>query len=223
MLPLISVINLIAKSGKNVSQFLKTLPSRFTHADRKKEFPAAMGKAIVNLLTPKDPDDAREFVIIKKRIEKAFLSGDGFGKVKDISKGGSSFEYITNIDLKDSNPKEIDIFLTGDSNKLKQAFYNILKNAVDYSKPAGQVQLRVLKQAKTVQIEITDEGTGIPAEEIAFVFERFYRSSNNSGLYNDGSGLGLAITKEIINKHKGDIKIQSSPGNWTKVTINLPY
>ena len=74
-----------------------------------------------------------------------------------------------------------------------------------------------------MQIEITDEGIGIPAEELAFVFERFYRSSDNSGLYNDGSGLGLAITKEIINKHKGEIKIQSSPGNWTKVTINLPY
>jgi len=115
------------------------------------------------------------------------------------------------------------IFITGDANKLKQAFYNILKNAVDYSKPAGQVQLRVLKQPKTVQIEITDEGAGIPAEELAFVFERFYRSSNNSVLYNDGSGLGLAITKEIINKHKGEIKIESSLGNWTKVTINLPY
>ena len=115
------------------------------------------------------------------------------------------------------------IFVTGDSNKLKQAFYNILKNAVDYSKPSGKVQLRLLKQPKTVQIEITDEGTGIPVEEIAFVFERFYRSSNNSGLYSDGSGLGLAITKEIIIKHKGEIKIESSLGNWTKVTINLPY
>ena len=115
------------------------------------------------------------------------------------------------------------IFVTGDSNKLKQAFYNILKNAIDYSKPSGKIQLGILKQPKTVQIEITDEGTGIPKEEIPFVFERFYRSSNNSGLYSDGSGLGLAITKEIINKHKGEIKIESSLGNWTKVTINLPY
>jgi signal transduction histidine kinase len=115
------------------------------------------------------------------------------------------------------------IFITGDSNKLKQAFYNILKNAVDYSKPGGQVQLTVLKQPKTVQIEITDKGIGIPEEELSFVFERFYRSSNNSGLYNNGSGLGLAITKEIIQKHKGEIRIESSLGNWSKVTISLPY
>jgi signal transduction histidine kinase len=115
------------------------------------------------------------------------------------------------------------IFITGDANKLKQAFYNILKNAVDYSRPDGQVLLTVLKQPKTAQIEIIDEGTGIPEEEIPFVFERFYRSPNNSGLYSEGSGLGLAITKEIIRKHKGEIKIESSLGKWTKVTINLPY
>jgi two-component system sensor histidine kinase CiaH len=119
--------------------------------------------------------------------------------------------------------KSAGIFITGDLNKLKQAFYNILKNAVDYSKPGGQVQLTVIRQPKTVQIEITDKGTGIPDEELPFVFERFYRSSNNSGQYNNGSGLGLAITKEIIEKHKGEIKIESSFGNWTKVTISLPY
>lgn len=115
------------------------------------------------------------------------------------------------------------MFITGDLNKLKQAFYNILKNAVDYSKPEGQVHLTVFKKPKTLTLEITDDGTGIPEKELPFVFERFYRSSSNSGLYSDGSGLGLAITKEIIRKHKGEIKIQSSLGNWTKVTINLPY
>ncbi len=142
-----------------------------------------------------------------------------------ITAGDQKIPHTVAETIKDTeNVEPINgIFITGDANKLKQAFYNILKNAVDYSKPTGHVQIRVLKQPKTVQIEITDDGTGIPAEEIAFVFERFYRSPNNSGLYSDGSGLGLAITKEIINKHKGDIKIQSSPGNWTKVIINLPY
>jgi two-component system, OmpR family, sensor histidine kinase CiaH len=115
------------------------------------------------------------------------------------------------------------IFITGDSNKLKQAFYNILKNAVDYSNPGGQVKLTVLKQPKNVQIEVTDNGIGISQEELPLVFERFYRSSKNSEPHNEGSGLGLAITKEIIKKHKGEIKIESSVENWTKVTINLPY
>jgi len=123
---------------------------------------------------------------------------------------------------KESVKKEVDILITGDSNKLKQAFYNIFKNAVDYSKTGGQIFLSVIKQPRYVQIEITDNGIGIPKEELPHVFERFYRSSNISGTYDNGSGLGLAITKEIIEKHNGDIKIESSSGNWTKVTISLP-
>ena len=123
---------------------------------------------------------------------------------------------------KESVKKEVDILITGDSNKLKQAFYNIFKNAVDYSKTGGQIFLSVIKQPRYVQIEITDNGIGIPQEELPHVFERFYRSSNISGTYDNGSWLGLAITKEIIEKHNGDIKIESSSGNWTKVTISLP-
>ena len=84
-LPLVSVIHLIVTSGKNASQFLNTLPKRFTHADRKKEFPAEMSKAIAGYLTPKDPNNAKEFEVIKKRIEEAFLRQDGFGKVKDVN------------------------------------------------------------------------------------------------------------------------------------------
>jgi signal transduction histidine kinase len=148
------------------------------------------------------------------------VSSEETAKISKTLKG--TVKAPTLQDIEKAEPPT-GIFVTGDPNKLKQAFYNILKNAVDYSKPNGKVQLGILRQQKTVQVEITDEGTGIPAGEIPFVFERFYRSSNNSGLYSDGSGLGLAITKEIINKHKGEIKIESSLGNWTKVTINLPY
>ena len=85
VLPLISVIYLILKSAKFVSQFLETLPKRFTHADRIKEFPMELGKAILNYLTPKDLSDPGEIEIIKKRIEGAFLKEDGFGKVKNVN------------------------------------------------------------------------------------------------------------------------------------------
>jgi phosphomannomutase len=84
VLPLLSVIHLIAKSGKNVSELLKTLPSRFTHADRKKEFPPELSRAIITYLTPKDPSDPKEREEIKNRIEKVFLKDDGFGKVRGV-------------------------------------------------------------------------------------------------------------------------------------------
>ena len=84
VLPLLSVVRLIVKSGKDVSQFLKTLPSRFTHADRIKEFPVQTSMAIIGYLTPKDMNDTKEMGKIKNRIEEAFTAGDGFGKVKNV-------------------------------------------------------------------------------------------------------------------------------------------
>ena len=85
VLPLLCVIHLIVKNGKKAAELLKTLPKRFTHADRKKEFPVETGKAIIDLLTPKDPNNKEESEIIKERIEKVFLKGDGFGKVESVN------------------------------------------------------------------------------------------------------------------------------------------
>jgi len=85
VLPLVSVIHLIVKSGKSVSGFLKTLPARFTYSDRIKEFPMEKSKLIIGYLTPKDPLDAEELEIIKKRIESVFLKDDGFGKVAGVN------------------------------------------------------------------------------------------------------------------------------------------
>jgi len=85
VLPLLSVIHLIVKSGKNVSELTKTLPSRFTHADREKAFPMEISKAIISYLTPKDLNDREELEKIKKRIKKVFLNDDGFGKVENVN------------------------------------------------------------------------------------------------------------------------------------------
>lgn len=117
---------------------------------------------------------------------------------------------------------ETAVFVKGDPDKLKQAFFNLLKNAVDYSRPGGRIDIKTVKQLRFVQIEIRDYGHGIPKEDEPHIFERFYRAANAAALSKEGSGLGLAITKEIILKHKGEIKIESSQGNWTKVTVFLP-
>jgi len=84
VLPLLSVIHLIVTSGKSVSELLNSLPQRFTHADRIKEFPMEASKAIIGYLTPEDLNDAKELETIKKRIEGVFLKDDGFGKVDNV-------------------------------------------------------------------------------------------------------------------------------------------
>lgn len=84
VLPLLSVIHLVVKSGLSVSELIKTLPKRFTHADRKTEFSAEKGRAIIDYLTPKDSGDKEESEKIRKRIEEVFLGDYGFGNVRDI-------------------------------------------------------------------------------------------------------------------------------------------
>jgi len=85
VLPLLMVLYLITSSGKKAPDVIRTLPSRFTHADRKKEFPVEASKAIIGYLTPRDPSDRKELEIIKKRITEVFLGEDGFGKVRDLN------------------------------------------------------------------------------------------------------------------------------------------
>jgi len=85
VLPLLSVIHSIIKSGSSVSELIKTLPSRFTHSDRKKEFPMETSKAIISYLTPKDASDRKELEKIKKRIEGVFLKCHGFGRVENVN------------------------------------------------------------------------------------------------------------------------------------------
>ncbi len=114
------------------------------------------------------------------------------------------------------------VFISGDPDKLKQAFFNILKNAIDYSYAKEKIEFTAFKYLRFIQIEIKNYGPGIPEEEKPYVFERFYRAANAATSYKEGSGLGLAITKEIILKHKDEIKIENSYGNWTKVIVILP-
>jgi len=104
VLPLLSVIHLIIVSGKNASEVLNTLPSRFTHADRKKEFPQEKSKAIIDYLTPKDLKDKKELEGIKKKIEEVFVASDGFGKVKDINYTDGIRIYFDNGEISHLRP-----------------------------------------------------------------------------------------------------------------------
>jgi phosphomannomutase len=84
VLPLLMVIRLAVKSGKGAQGLVRALPSRFTHADRIKDFPAQASMGILDYLTAKGPDEAKESAIIRKRIEEVFQQADGFGKVRDV-------------------------------------------------------------------------------------------------------------------------------------------
>ena len=108
----------------------------------------------------------------------------------------------------------------GDAFRIQQAVGNLVENAILYTPSGGEVFVRAYRTADQCVLEIADTGKGIPIEEQARVFERFYRTDNHN---RRSSGLGLSIAHEIIMHHLGDIRIQSEPGKGSLFTVVLPY
>ncbi|MDP3581919.1 MAG: ATP-binding protein, partial [Ignavibacteria bacterium] len=108
-------------------------------------------------------------------------------------------------------------------------FSNLISNAIKYSHSEGEIFVIIREESDTIEIEISDNGIGIPHKEQRTVFEHFYRATNVNKASVEGSGMGLSITKEIVTKHLGTIEVISpskignanSPG--TTVIIRLPY
>jgi two-component system sensor histidine kinase ResE len=115
-----------------------------------------------------------------------------------------------------------------DEDRLEQVLTNLLDNAFRHT-PAGahiavKVQPAVWRDAPAMRLEVTDEGRGIPAEDLPFIFERFYKAdkARTRGTALGGTGLGLAIVKNIVDSHQGTVSAQSAVGQGTTFTILLP-
>lgn len=117
-----------------------------------------------------------------------------------------------------------DIYAFVDSERIQQVLINILDNAKKHSFRGGNVTLEVSQQEHhgTIQTVISDQGEGIPKEDLPYLFDRLYRVEKSRSRQSGGTGLGLAIAKEIIESHGGSIAIQSELRKGTKIIITLP-
>lgn len=102
----------------------------------------------------------------------------------------------------------------GDQDRLDQVLNNLAGNAVRYSPPGQTIRIRASTDGDDVVISVTDQGPGIPPEEAAHVFERFFQGANK-GNGNKGAGLGLAIVKSLVEAHGGQVGVASTPGQGT--------
>ena len=119
--------------------------------------------------------------------------------------------------------KELDTDVLTDEKWLSFIIEQLLSNAIKYTPDGGQIDIKLMKtQHDSVIINISDNGIGIPQEDIAHLFERFYRVEKSRNQDAGGTGLGLAIAKELVEAHGGSIKIDSVLGQGTSVTIELP-
>lgn len=109
----------------------------------------------------------------------------------------------------------------GDADRLAQVFGNLLDNALTHTPAGGRVTLSAAPASATVEVTVTDTGSGIPAGDLNRIFERFYQV-DKSRVHGGGVGLGLAITKEIVEAHGGTVRAESEPGQGARLVVVLP-
>ena len=122
------------------------------------------------------------------------------------------------VEMKYSNDEDDDIFISGDRERLKQVFFNIIDNAVKHGGENKKLDIGLYREGKMAKITIRDYGEGISEEDLPYVKVKFYKGKSKA----PGNGIGLAVSDEIVNLHGGHLDIESALGEGTTVTISLP-
>ncbi|MCQ8119314.1 sensor histidine kinase [Methylomonas rosea] len=128
-------------------------------------------------------------------------------------------EYSISVSLEaPSGP----LLVRGDKQRLRQVLFILGENACRYSKPLGHIAVALWRDGKQACFSLTDQGIGIPTEDLERIFERHFRSSNAQHSRDDGSGLGLPMAKSILQAHGGQIAVRSVENAGSTFTVTLP-
>lgn len=118
---------------------------------------------------------------------------------------------------------EASYYVEIDTDKVTQVIDNIISNAIKYSPDGGNVRFGFTVQGEMLKVMISDDGMGIPKENVGRIFDRFYRVDRARARSMGGTGLGLAIAREMIEAHGGKIWAESEEGQGTTIFFTLPY
>ena len=146
-----------------------------------------------------------------------FLVRDLLDHVTTAHLGRAETAGVTLTTRTDGDPE-----LSGDPVRLRQVVGNLVSNALRHTPPGGRVTLCARQTADHVTIEVADTGTGIPAEDLPRVFDRFWRAEKSRSRRTGGSGLGLAIVRRLTEAHGGTVTVVSTVGAGTVFTVRLP-
>jgi two-component system OmpR family sensor kinase/two-component system sensor histidine kinase BaeS len=140
--------------------------------------------------------------------------------IQDLTSSFSSQAASLDIDLKTSSADPSQE-ITADYDRLNQVLSNLISNALRHTRKDGTISLITESTEDKIRITLQDSGEGIPAEDIPFIFDRFWRGDKSrTGRAN--SGLGLAIARQLIQAHHGTIEVQSEIGIGTRFIIEIP-
>ncbi len=109
-----------------------------------------------------------------------------------------------------------------DKRRIKQVLLNLIGNAIKYTPDEGDVTISIHRKNKSIEVAVTDTGIGIAAQDLPYVFDKFYRVQSKETSNIKGTGLGLAITRSIVEAHNGRIWVNSTVGQGTTFAFSLP-
>lgn len=149
---------------------------------------------------------------------------DYFDLIKLVEEVFDHFEHraakkAISLELKyDLSP----IVVFADYSRILQVMQNLVSNAIKYNKERGNVTIHLKEHDETIQIDILDNGIGIPKKDVNNIFNRFYRVDISRSKKSGGTGLGLAIVKHLLDSHNSKIEVKSTLGKGTTFTFTLP-
>lgn len=123
------------------------------------------------------------------------------------------------VEISDEIKEEL--YVNGNKAYLKRLLANILKNAIDYNKSQGKVNVFLKQNKNCIELKVVDTGIGISEDDLKHIMERFYKADKSHSKQSGGAGLGLSIVDEIIKLHKGTLDISSKLNEGTKVVVTL--
>lgn len=115
-----------------------------------------------------------------------------------------------------------DVYVYGDADMIKQATANLISNAVRYTPEGGNIDVRVRRGDIMASIAVQDTGIGLTPDEAKMVFSRFWRADAGRNRESGGLGVGLAVVKEIVDRHKGWVRVEGKPNEGATFTIYIP-
>jgi signal transduction histidine kinase len=135
-------------------------------------------------------------------------------------------EFLPQAQAKDQTlnfiPLQESVSVRGDPLQLRQILRNLIGNAIKYTPENGSITLSSKVNNAKLIVQVQDSGYGIPASDLPFIFDRFYRVREGHNLQEEGHGLGLAIVKSIAEQHGGQITVQSQLGKGSTFSLELP-
>jgi signal transduction histidine kinase len=141
--------------------------------------------------------------------------------ISDTIEAFSTLAARRGVTLEGSIDSDVEPVLI-DVPKIERVLANLVDNALQHTSDGDAVHVRASSAADGVQIEVHDTGAGIPPEDLPYVFERFYRGEEDRHRDAGSAGLGLAIAQGIVEAHGGDIGVDSTVGEGTRVWFTLP-